>query len=1180
MKERIGQLARGEILKEKAEIIFAQERIEETVPPGGVWRRELVLASQNQVRIRGIFYSTNPRVVLKNSQISGYRGRMEYEVSAVRMEAGEQIEGEFQLISDSGECAVPYCFTVSGGPLGSRKPETLQEFVSLAEEDFGAAARLLSERSFSRLPWVREAKTRVLYEGLRGSCQEELAAEQFLLSLGVKKPAKIRLVSEEASFPYPNEPVQGKILLERTGWGGASLRVTSGASFLKPSAARVSGRDFIGNRAQISYEILPDRLHRGKNCGAILLEDGICRLVYRVRIEPEESGEGKASAALRQETLKFTELMLDWQADTYDAAQTRARIRETLKRLEEKDPEDERIKLFLAWVELEEGQRQEAERTLLLARDSVLDARADKVETYAFYLYLRARLNQSREQRETAAKLIRKYYEEWKQTLPLFLLMEETDPELKENKSLQLAMMKELYGAGCRSPFLYGKACRIFREEEELLRVMEGFEIQTLLYGARRNMLTPPLAAKAAELAAYEKQWKQSSFYLLEHLYQEFQSKEILTAICGMLIRAGRTGKRYFPWYQEAVRQDLPVTSLCEYYLYALPEDWDEPLPQNVLLYFSYRHELNEESREVLYENVLRFQKPGSPVYEAYKNQMEQFVFDELLQGKISSRLAPLYKKVVQLDVIDERLAKVLPDLLFSRKVTCGQKGMRRAILRYPQLKTETSRLLRQDSCCIPVYAEEAGIFFEDYEGNIYSNLPYQSERLLDEPELEARCKELNPASVFLQLEKCGEMTRRPLIREDLPLVFFFLKQAELDETFAAELEEKVIHYCYRETERDAKLDEFLKAQDGRGLSETGRQELAEALISRGMYEEAYQIVLNYGGLPVRQARLLKLADARIRETAYQREETLLKICRNLYEKGQYNQALLEYLCMYGEGKTGPLRRLLQTAWENHADTYELEERLLGQMLFCGETEGLDEVYGYYRQKHGVPDLLVQAYLAWKCHWYLKEGQSREKAEWMEETKQLLAEGTELADVCKAALLKWFSFRLTLSEEEAAMAEKYMEELCRKGLVLACYEKLEEWARLPGEIAGKVFLQEEREEGAGLFLRCRLKDREDGWKEILDFPEVYPGIYVKPLILFADEEMEYEICQRKEGRERILTEGTIKGKNGAGKQGSLFERINEMAGLTGKNQEKDFKERMIALETEERLTEQLFPPLE
>ena len=58
------------------------------------------------------------------------------------------------------------------------------------------------------------------------------------------------------------------------------------------------------------------------------------------------------------------------------------------------------------------------------------------------------------------------------------------------------------------------------------------------------------------------------------------------------------------------------------------------------------------------------------------------------------------------------------------------------------------------------------------------------------------------------------------------------------------------------------------------------------------------------------------------------------------------------------------MRRLLKTALESHAQTYELEERLLSQMLFSGEEDGLEEVYGCYRRNRPEADLLVQAYLA------------------------------------------------------------------------------------------------------------------------------------------------------------------------------------------------------------------------
>ena len=1182
MKERISQLAKGEIFREKAEIQFVPLSLEETVPAGGIWRRELILSSRNQVKIRGLVYSTNPHVVLKNCQFSGFKGRLEYEVSAVRTEPGRQIAGAFQFISDSGEFEVPYCFLVEAeGVPGMTVPDTLDEFVKLAEQDFDRAQRIFASRTFTELPFMKNGRYRALYEGLCSSGQEDIALEEFLTGLDQKDAAIVRLADDRMEIPHPQEIVQSRLILERSCWGGLRMKLSADAPFIHLGAQTVTQRDFIGNRAQIPFEILPDKLHSGKNCGRIICSGPGGRLVYEIHILPEQGEETEGGEPLRSELLMVSRLFLDLQADVYDRMQTLGKLEEALERLEERGNESEIFRLLLAWIYLEQERPEAAEEQLMLAQDAVLDARVDQVESYAFYLYLRARFNQNEEQMATTARIIRKYYEEWGQTLPLLLLLAEADQELKENSSLLLAMMKDLYGCGCRSPFLYGRACRLLTEDTGLIRVMDNFELQCLLYGARKNLLNRETAGKAAALAAYEKHWRPGYFRLLDKLYLEYQGQEILSAACQMLIRAGKTSPGYFPWYQKAVEADLPVTSLYEYYLYALPEDWKEPLPQNVLLYFSYRHELDAQSREVLYENVLQHHRPDSSVYRAYRDQMERFALEQLLQGRISSRLAPLYKKIVQLDMVDERLAGVLPDLLFSRKITCRQEGMHRVLVRYPQLRTEFSGVLRGGSCCIPVYTEDAEILLEDDRGLVYCHVPYESEALLEEPALVKRCEELAPWNLMLALRRSGEMLRRPLGEKDLEQAFFLLGQAELHPAFAAELTEKVVHYCCMNQITSPALEDFLLAQDGQSLSRAGKGELVETLIQAGQSEAAYQLLKRYDEIQIREARLLALADALIRERAYQKDEEILKLCGSLYEKGQTNRSVLEYLCMYSCGRSTEMRRLLKTALESHAQTYELEERLLSQMLFSGEEDGLEEVYGCYRRNRPEADLLVQAYLAVQSHRYVT-GKAQAQEEWIMEVEALSRAGDGfLADICHGALLSWYAGQPELSEDQEALCGRYLEELCRKGMILACYQNFAGRFALPDAIAGRVILQRQAEPGKRLFLRCRIGGSRNVWQEVAELPEVYPGIYARALILFADEELEYDVFQEEEGRERVLEAAcSCRGIPAASGDESRFGRINRMAAASGRDQENLLRKQMIELEASDRLVGQLFPVLE
>ena len=166
----------------------------------------------------------------------------------------------------------------------------------------------------------------------------------------------------------------------------------------------------------------------------------------------------------------------------------------------------------------------------------------------------------------------------------------------------------------------------IFIEFPELLRVLDEFELQVLNFGSRQGIITKQLSERIAELTVNIKSFNKLLFSVLAELYDMYGTKSILSSIVGMLIRCNKTEKRYFLWYEEAVNEELKLTSLFEYFMYSMPEDYSRPLPHTVTLYFGYNSGLSDESLAVVYENIIRYKLELESIYMTYHPQMEKFV--------------------------------------------------------------------------------------------------------------------------------------------------------------------------------------------------------------------------------------------------------------------------------------------------------------------------------------------------------------------------------------------------------------------------------------------------------------------------------------------------------------------------------------------------------------------------
>lgn len=65
----------------------------------------------------------------------------------------------------------------------------------------------------------------------------------------------------------------------------------------------------------------------------------------------------------------------------------------------------------------------------------------------------------------------------------------------------------------------------------------------------------------------------------------------------------------------------MSLTRLYEYYLYAMPENYDRLMSREVFLYFSYSANLDAGSLAKLYANLLTYGTPDSDIYRMYERR-------------------------------------------------------------------------------------------------------------------------------------------------------------------------------------------------------------------------------------------------------------------------------------------------------------------------------------------------------------------------------------------------------------------------------------------------------------------------------------------------------------------------------------------------------------------------------
>ena len=133
----------------------------------------------------------------------------------------------------------------------------------------------------------------------------------------------------------------------------------------------------------------------------------------------------------------------------------------------------------------------------------------------------------------------------------------------------------------------------------------------------------------------------------------------------------GKTSPAYAYWFELGIAQEINLTGLNDAFMTSICDQiLDRELPNSILLYYSFKNDLDNHTRLNLYTYILEHFPKESDMYQAYEPQMDEFAIRQLLDGRINAKLVPLYDNWLSPSLIDENLGHVLTTLLFSKQIT------------------------------------------------------------------------------------------------------------------------------------------------------------------------------------------------------------------------------------------------------------------------------------------------------------------------------------------------------------------------------------------------------------------------------------------------------------------------------------------------------------------------------
>ena len=264
---------------------------------------------------------------------------------------------------------------------------------------------------------------------------------------------------------------------------------------------------------------------------------------------------------------------------------------------------------------------------------------------------------------------------------------------------------------------------------------------------------------------------------------------------------------------------------------------------------------------------------------------------------------------------------------------------------------------------------------------------------------------------------------------------------------------------------------------------------------------------------------IFKMTSMRIREDGYEEDEFLSMVCFYLFEKGLYDKVTMTYLAEYYCGATRNMKSIWHVARDYDVITYKLSERIITQMLFSEMMFGEEEIFADYYEGRTY-FRLKQAYLAYVSREYVVNCRQVMGCIFAIIANEYRKE-EDLADICKIALLKYYSSR-EVHQELEPMLREFLRQMCEKQIFFSFYLNYpDSWLR-EVQLYDKSMIEYHARPDAKVSIHYQIV-KEDGdpseyITEVL-LPS-YEDTYIKTFILFEDETLRYYFTENN-GEEKV-----------------------------------------------------------
>ena len=203
MKALIERLAAGNCTFDTPSAVISENKIDIEIHSDDVYHGEISVVGKENKAVKGIVFSTDSHLSLERESFEGVNNTIKYTVVGNNLLVGQVVTGTVSIITTGGDYAIPFIITIKSRKLTSAigELETLEDFVELVKKNYDEALILFLSKEFKSV-FLKDEYSRTLYEQVIKNTNRNIALEEFLVGMGLKKRVSISL--EKSIREYTN----------------------------------------------------------------------------------------------------------------------------------------------------------------------------------------------------------------------------------------------------------------------------------------------------------------------------------------------------------------------------------------------------------------------------------------------------------------------------------------------------------------------------------------------------------------------------------------------------------------------------------------------------------------------------------------------------------------------------------------------------------------------------------------------------------------------------------------------------------------------------------------------------------------------------------------------------------------------------------------------------------------